>query len=416
MMRAMATRQALALAATLVAWLGCGSQVMEGPPAGFASCPDAGTPAEAPTPAAPDYWHDVKPILDARCAACHTAEGIAPFPILTYRDAASSALLIQAAVSSRKMPPWPPNDCCQQYRHDRSLSPAEIETILRWIDAGTPEGDPQGAPPSIPVVPPMLSRVDVSLRMPEAFVPVAQVETGELRCFLIEDWPFDTDKLVTGVDVRPGNRAIVQHVIVQTVGAGDLAQLRSRQGLDGRPGFDCRDLPDEIHLGGAIGSWTPGQTPSESPEGVVGVPVPAHSQIMLQVQYDVRNGVTTPDQTEIDFQLADTVKHPVNTMVVANPTLITHGQSFHVLSVSLDTHFLGSSGRIAVHRKGGPWDCLLDIPRWDYHWAGYYELVEPVRVDPGDTLYVECHWDGTAASQKADDMCAGVLLYTDTWP
>jgi hypothetical protein len=179
---------------------------------------------------------------------------------------------------------------------------------------------------------------------------------------------------------------------------------------------------------------------------------------LLQVHYDVRNGVTKPDQTEIDLQVADAVQHRARGMVVANPlwlagagldieagdpdamhtfaydptVLITRGNPFYVHSVALHMHFLGSRGRVAIHRKGGAWDCLLDIPSWDYHWASQYQLAQPVRVDPGDMLYVECHWDNTAANQApvngvpppprdqhwatAGEMCAGIMLFSDTWP
>jgi hypothetical protein len=413
-MRRMPRRHALMLAGMLLAKTGCGGHVEDGPPPGFASCPapDGGAPA------APDYWHDVKPILDGRCGACHTADGIAPFPLLTYLDASSSALLIQAAVSSRKMPPWPPNGCCRAYRHDRSLSQSEIDTIVSWIDAGTPEGDPQGAPPSTPAGTPMLSRVDVSLRMSEPYLPAAQEGTGDVRCFLLEDWPFDADRYVTGVDVRPGNRSIVQNVVVQTVGESDLAALRARAGLDGRPGFDCRDLGAERPLDGALASWTPGQTPFESPDGVVGIPIAAHAPLVLRVLYDLRNGVAQPDQTQLDFQVADTVQHPARGMVVTDTydpsPLTTNGRSLYLLTVNLLQDPRGSRGRVAIHRKGGPWDCLLDVPSWDYRWASTYELAEPVRVDAGDRLYVDCRRDAPAAG--INEVCAGILLYTDALP
>ena len=36
---------------------------------------------------------------------------------------------------------------------------------------------------------------------------------------------------------------------------------------------------------------------------------------------------------------------------------------------------------------------------WDYHWSSWYQLAQPVQLNPGDLLYVECHWDNTAANQ-----------------
>jgi hypothetical protein len=438
----------------VLALAGCGQ--VEGPPAGFAACAPAGD-AAAPGPAAPDYWHDAKPILDAKCATCHTEGGIGPFRLLSYADLRPLAA-IRAAIASRAMPPWPPGECCQEYGHPRSLSPSELDTLLRWIDAGAPEGDPRGAPPSTPPPVPRLSRVDVTLKMPEAYDLVAREETSELRCFVVEGWPFTDEKWITGVDVRPGNRSLVHHVIVQTVPQDQVAGLKARERRDGRPGFDCRELQGQSHVNGHVGGWTPGAAPQESPDGAIGVRFPARSQILLQIHYDVRNGVGAPDQTEMDFQVADRVRHQGKGLAVANPlwlaggglaigagdrdavhtfaydptTIITRGHSFFVHTVALHMHHLGSRGRVAVKRADGGWECLLDIGTWNYHWSSYYELARPVEIRPGDQLYVECHWDNSAEHQApvrgvkppprdldwgtAQEMCAGLMLYTDTWP
>ncbi len=442
------------IAICLLTLAGCSIDM---PPADFAACgptaplPDAGT-------ATPDYWHDAKPIIDSKCASCHVDGGIAPMALVSYGVVRDWAGLIRNAITRKLMPPWPPNDCCESYQHNRSLSAVELDTLVRWIDAGTPEGDPVGAPPSMPLPPPRLSRVDVTLRMPEAYTPVPQEETSELRCFVLDDWPYDVEMYVTGVDVRPGNRAIVHHVIVQTIDAAAVPGLKAREGADGRAGLDCRDLKGELHVNGAAGGWTPGSVPQESPDGTLGVPFPAHSQVLLQVHYDVRAGVTMPDQMEIDFQVSRTVKHRLRALVAANPlwlanegleveagnpdawhnfaydptVIYTKDKPMFIQAVNLHMHFLGSRGRIGIHRNDGSWDCLLDIPEWDYHWSSWYQLAQPVQFNPGDMLYVECHWDNTAANQApvngmlpvprdlhwstAGEMCAALALFTDTWP
>ena len=167
------------IAICLLTLAGCSIDM---PPADFAACgptaplPDAGT-------APPDYWHDAKPIIDSKCASCHVDGGIAPIALVSYGVVRDWAGLIRNAITRKLMPPWPPNDCCESYQHDRSLSAVELDTLVRWIDAGTPEGDPVGAPPSMPLPPPRLSRVDVTLRMPEAYTPVAN--GGDQRAALL---------------------------------------------------------------------------------------------------------------------------------------------------------------------------------------------------------------------------------------
>src|SRR5262245_6456349 len=250
----------LVIAIGLAALAGCS---IEMPPADFAAC--GATPPLDGGVLAPDYWHDAKPIFDTKCAICHVAGGIAPMPLLTYQDALDWAGLIRSAVDRKLMPPWPPNDCCGEYQHDRSLSAVQRDTLLRRLDSGRPEGDMATATPSMPLPPPVLSRVDVTLQMPQPYTPIPTEETSDLRCFVIEGWPYDQEMYVTGFDVRPGNPAIVHHVIVQTVDSASVPELKARENKDGRPGFDCRNLRGELHVNGAAGGWTPGSVPQESP-------------------------------------------------------------------------------------------------------------------------------------------------------
>jgi hypothetical protein len=59
----------------------------------------------------------------------------------------------------------------------------------------------------------------------------------------------------------------------------------------------------------------------------------------------------------------------------------------------------GTHGRVELQHPDGSSDCLLDVPRWDFHWQGGYGFTHPKRMNPGDQLYLECHWDNTAANQ-----------------
>jgi hypothetical protein len=96
-------------------------------------------------------------------------------------------------------------------------------------------------------------------------------------------------------------------------------------------------------------------------------------------------------------------------------------------------HALGSGGKIGIVRANGPPDMLeplLSIPNWDFAWQETYLLKEPVILEPGDELDVECHFDNTASNQvvvdgerlpprdvnwgdgTTDEMCLGNVLIT----
>ncbi len=106
----------------------------------------------APKPAdAVTYARHIAPIFQQKCQECHQPGSIAPMSLLTYDDAKQYARRIRAKVGSRMMPPWHIDKTVgiQQFKNDRSLSDAQIDAILSWVDGGSPMGDPADLPPAI---------------------------------------------------------------------------------------------------------------------------------------------------------------------------------------------------------------------------------------------------------------------------
>ncbi|MBI3491284.1 MAG: cytochrome c [Acidobacteria bacterium] len=97
---------------------------------------------------APTFTKDVAPIFQAKCEACHRPEGMAPMSLVTYEDARPWAKSIGARVGGRQMPPWHIDKTVgiQKFKNDRSLNDDQIDTIVRWVNAGAPKGDPKDMP------------------------------------------------------------------------------------------------------------------------------------------------------------------------------------------------------------------------------------------------------------------------------
>ena len=51
------------------------------------------------------------------------------------------------------MPPWhiDPSVGVQKFKNDMSLTQEQIDTIVAWVDAGAPQGDPKDMPPAKPL-------------------------------------------------------------------------------------------------------------------------------------------------------------------------------------------------------------------------------------------------------------------------
>ena len=99
----------------------------------------------------PTFSNEVVRILQENCQQCHQPGGIAPMSLETFEQAKVWAPRIKYNVNRRVMPPWhlDPTIGIQEYKNDYSLSEDNIDTLVAWVDAGAPEGDPANLPPPV---------------------------------------------------------------------------------------------------------------------------------------------------------------------------------------------------------------------------------------------------------------------------
>jgi hypothetical protein len=403
------------------------------------------------------YYKDVQPIVDAKCTGCHYPEGIGPFALLTAEDVVSHAAMIRPAVSAKVMPPWPPDSACSSYLADRSLSDAQIKTITDWIDAGTPLGD-QTTQVTAPA-PAGLSRVDYSMQMPEPFTP--NQSPDDYRCFLL-DWMPATTTYVTGLGVRPGDARIVHHAIAFIAPPSQVAKYQMLDANDAGPGWTCFGGSGLGNNAAWLGAWAPGTLGSDFPAGT-GVRVDAGSKIVLQVHYNTASIMPVPDQTTVDVKVDATVDKPAVVQPFTDPAWLKGGmkipanaadtmydfsldpspylalltsnvlvanQPVTIHSSALHMHTRGTQIRGSIQHADSTEDCLVDIPSWNFNWQGSYGFSSPKTLNPGDKLYLQCHWNNTAANQPyvngvqvvptdvnwgettEDEMCLEILYLT----
>ena len=101
--------------------------------------------------AVPTFSKDIAPIFQAKCEACHRAGSIAPMSLVTYQESRPWARSIKERVSTRQMPPWhiDPTVGITEFKNDRSLTAAQIDTVVRWVDGGAPRGNPEDMPAAV---------------------------------------------------------------------------------------------------------------------------------------------------------------------------------------------------------------------------------------------------------------------------
>lgn len=173
------------------------------------------------------FSKDVARIFQAKCQECHQPSSIAPMSLITYKEARPWARAIKQRVAARQMPPWhiDPSVGVQRFKNDMSLSNDQIDTIVRWVDAGAPEGDPKDLPPARPLVtdnewegvrdgfgPP-----DLVIKSSEYTMPAKGQDVWYRP---MSDIPLTEPRWARMVEIRPTNlkgRKIVHHSIAYLV-------------------------------------------------------------------------------------------------------------------------------------------------------------------------------------------------------
>src|SRR2546427_8273626 len=163
------------------------------------------TAQTAPTQAQVMFTKDVAPIFYRSCVRCHRPDEIAPMSLLTYNDARPRARAIKERVVKREMPPWFLDRTIgiQKYKNDPSLSDEEIATIVKWVDAGAPQGNPTDMPPA-PTFPSGnvwdIGAPDLVVKYPTFTVPA----TGpDLYGSLYASFNTQEDRYIKAIQSRP---------------------------------------------------------------------------------------------------------------------------------------------------------------------------------------------------------------------
>jgi hypothetical protein len=372
---------------------------------------------------------DVAAIFYEKCSKCHNPDGVAPFSLVTYSETSPFAAQLADAINNDVMPPWPPNNNFQQYAHDRSLSVTEETTILDWITNGTPEGIPANTPPP-PVFPTgaLLGAGDLTVQIP-TYMSKATATTDDNVCFAVPSGLL-VDRKIKSIEIVPGNRAIVHHVLVSIDSLG--ASVTDTIGGDcGAP-----SSPSSYLLTG----YTPGDTPLQFPSSAplkMGFSIQANSQVVFSTHYPAGSGGQY-DSTKVIFHFYPPgepgVREVYSDQIVSNWTMVLPpGEitpvtaqyppsgglpiDISLISVIPHMHLLGQD--IKVFGIDPLLDTLklIDLPNWDFEWQGFYYYNYLLRAETGTTVYADGNYNNTtidtvfAGSNTTDEMFLVYMHY-----
>jgi hypothetical protein len=410
-------------------------------------------PATRPVTPAPTFSKEVAPILYAHCVNCHRPGEIgAAESFVTYATAVQWARSIKTQVMSRQMPPWPADpQHSLKFRNDARLEQKDIDTLVRWADAGAPKGNEADLP-----APPAAAQrwLYPNGRKPDAVLTLPQITvaaTGEVPYVQQRvKIPLTQDRWIVAMQVRAGNNALVHHMGITEVSLADgvspadldaLAAVARQMGVaddaltDMRPAVTDPQNPGSYDM---LGVYTPGTTfEMYHTDSAKLLKAGSNVYVNFNIHYTT---IGTPATSQSELGLWFEAGPPkrqlfrtpaaVSTLIANGRELLTDdpgtkaegtdfavppippragnyeliGTTAYVDPVTIyqlqpHAHMRGKDFKYAVVYPDGHEVTLLTVPAYDFHWQLAYDLETPLELPAGSKLIVTAHYDNSARNK-----------------
>ena len=376
-------------------------------------------PAQAQADETPTFTKDVAPIFREKCEACHRPGYIAPMSLQTYAESRPWARSIKNRVETRQMPPWhiDPSVGIQDFQNDRSLTAAEIDTIVRWADGGAPRGNPADLPP------PAVFADDDVWNFADLFGGppdlVVRSTPHTLPALSQDHWwkpvvptGLTEDRWIRAIEIRPSTvagRSITHHA---------LAHLQQEE-----------DDPESLALASGLGAgllmeWAVGKQGEIMRENS-GKLIKAGSNIVWDIHYSSA-GEEVTDSVELGLYFYPKGEEPQHRQVLAAwmgieggppnllipPNSITTSEQFHVLkqngrveNFQAHMHLRGKGMQMTAILPDGTTRVLSRVSDFNFNWHNNYVYADDAAplLPKGTVIGIKTWWDNTAANRSNPD-------------
>jgi len=356
------------------------------------------------------YAKDVAPILEAKCVACHQEGGIGPFAMNNYNVVKGFSPMIREVIRTDRMPPYNADPHVGKFSDDKNLSPAEVKTLVHWIEAGAPRGagaDPLGAVKHVAPEWP-LGKPDLVLNVPTYTIPASGVVDYQ--------HPFVLNPLTEGRWIRASTVKVEQRQGVHHILTGYMKDIP-------QPGQAFED-----RWGASAGGYAVGAESEVAPPNA-GAFLPAGGAIGMQVHY-TPFGKEVTDHSQIALYFYDKKPQQVmhNSVIVDNTISLPPGDGNHeeisYLTFPKDAllygafphaHYRGKASDLWIRYPDGKEKLLLSLPRYDFSWQRDYAFAEPIKVPAGSKLIAHFWYDNSKRNPNNPDPTKTVVWGDQSW-
>jgi len=370
------------------------------------------------------YNTHVADIINENCVVCHREGGIGPMQFETYDQVRPWAPLIQMKVANREMPPYAYDQHIgvQNLKGDWRLEQDEIDTIVSWVNNGSPLGDTDIVPRQPEFPDPDEWNFAAEFGQPDAIIPSSPYDIpangNDQWSKEFVDPGLTEERCIKAVQVKPRGdaRAVVHHansdVYIRNEDGeleeyGQLTEYAMGKWGEVMPDGVCRTFPAnamvrwDIHMfPGGVGATAEGAMIEDN---VVEIGLWFHDE-----DYEEKAGVYKQD-----LRLYGLREGYENGNLIVPPHGYTMTQGFHSFDhpVRIDSfqphgHLRMNAASLEVFDpKTGRTTPVSQISNWSatWHHSHLYEPESAPLLAPGEVLVIKQWYDNTANNPNNPD-------------
>ncbi|MCI5107227.1 MAG: cytochrome P450 [Pseudomonadales bacterium] len=363
----------------------------------------------------PTYAKEVSRIIQDNCQICHQPGQIGPMSFMSYDEVRPWAPLISLKVQQREMPPYQYDTDIgvQHLKNDWRMEQEDIDTIVAWVNAGSPMGNPEDLPPPKEFPPIGEWRLASELGPPDHVIKSSpwdvpatgqdlwwepEVDSGitEARCIkAVETLP---SREAHGSTHHANSHFLAQNEEGEWVPAGRLSEYAYGKLGEKVPEGACRTAPADSKVGWSIHYYPDGKAVPDD-QVTVGIwyhdeednfnEAEAYTQDLTLYYLDGGGDYLIPPHGKLMTQGFHSFDHPVR--------IDSWQPHLHLRGVAMSMEvFYPDTGRREVLSQASNWNA-----GWN-HSHTYEEGYQPL-IPAGAIIILNAWYDNTADNPRNPD-------------
>ena len=361
------------------------------------------------------YNSHVAQIINDNCVVCHIEGGIAPMQLTNYDQVRPWTPLIQVKVANREMPPYAYDHGIgiQDLQGDWRLDQSEIDTIVNWVNQGSPQGDLDIPAPIADVKSPNEWNFEKDFGYPSLVIGSVPIDIPANGNDLWHKHNVPTglteDQCIKAVQVKPRGdaTAVVHHanssVVVDGERFGMLTEYAMGKWGEIVPEGVCRTLPANSEV-----AWDIHMFPS-------GVGATAQGLAIKDNVVEIGLWFHTKEESEKLIYKQDLSLYQISEQsdIAIPPNGYFMTQGFHTFDhpVRIDSfqphgHLRMNAASLEIfYPETGRTEAISQISKWSatWHHSHLYDVDSAPLVPTGAVLILKQWYDNTANNPNNPD-------------